>query len=158
MAIGQALPSGVIPEGMKNFTNVPAASPIITPGMRSYMHLKRLVFTRYEYLGGKISNYALQCLRFLFETMIEHAADIASQFSRDTAVKTWLRSKDFDLDIGNSDGTPLTSDHFKDFATTMLGAMSAGFLGSVAGYMFLDMPYVLNFDLHPLPKRIQIEV
>ncbi|KAL6718594.1 hypothetical protein ACLMJK_002828 [Lecanora helva] len=132
------------------------ANSSIDPEMQSYLHLNRVVFTRFEYLDDKVFKYAFQCLRFLLETMIEFAEDIASDFSSRKEHSPWLKLGDFRLDIGSSDGTSLSATQFRNWAETMLGAIKAGFVGTFAGYMFLDLPYVLTFDLQLPPKSFRI--
>lgn len=124
------------------------ATPTMTPELRSFANLKRLVFTRFDLLANDTFKYALQCLRFLFETIIAVAEDLAREWALNKERNTWLRTAPFSLDIASSDGSELSANHFSNFAETMLGAMASGLIGTFAGYMFLDMPFVLYFDLH----------
>ena len=84
----------------------------------------------------------------MFETIVKHAVLIASHWSLNKGLKNSLSNGVFDLFIESSDGTPLSANHFMNFAEIILATMSSEFVGTFTGYMILDMTSILNFDLH----------
>ena len=124
--------------------------------MQAFSNLKRLVITRYDHfqLASRELRSAVEHLSFMFQTIMTLAETIVECYSRKNRSSSSLSTRYFNLKVSSSDGSTLSPEQFRDFGETILGAISSGFIGTFAGYMFLDMPFVLNFDLKLVQRSL----